>query len=88
VNTVEIKTAELVALASKYGITSKIEKVSDSYIVISYASKNLTTKVSITEAGNATVKTWERKHVIANSSFESKLASYKAIADRKVGVAA
>ena len=84
-NAVETKAAELVALASKYGFDAKATKVNDEHISISYLSGNLSTRIQLTSAGNATVKTYERKNKIANSAFEGKLLDYKKIADRKRG---
>jgi hypothetical protein len=83
-NTVDTKVAELVNLAADYGFEATVEKIVDFYVIIRVAS-NLKIKVMQTEAGNATISTWERKHKILNSSLPSKLAHYKAIADRKAG---
>ena len=87
-NTVEIKAAELLAVASKYGFDGKVTKFGDSFIKISYLSGNLHSRIQLTASGNASVKTYERKNKIANLEFESKLAMYKQIADRKAGVSA
>lgn len=79
---VDSKVAEIVSLAADYGFTASVEKIVDFYVIIRVAS-NLKIKVMQSEAGNATVSTWERKHKILNISLESKLAHYKAIADRR-----
>jgi hypothetical protein len=88
VNAVELKAAELVATAAKYGFDADVTRFGDSYILISYVSGNLSTRIQMTVAGNASVKTYERKNKITNYEFEYKLAEYKKIADRKAGVAA
>jgi hypothetical protein len=79
---VDSKVSETVALAADYGFTASVETIVDGYVIIRIAS-NLKVKVMQTEAGNAAVSTWERKHKILNSSLAPKLAHYKAIADRR-----
>ena len=81
-NKVQKKAQELIELASQYGIDTAVLNYSDEYIVIRYAH-NLKSRISKSEAGNALVKTWERKNIIPNSSLEPKLSWYKAINDRR-----
>jgi hypothetical protein len=81
---VDSKVSETVALAADYGFTASVETILDSYVIIRIAS-NLKVKVMQTEAGKASVITWERKHKIANGSLAPKLSWYKAIADRRAG---
>jgi hypothetical protein len=83
VNKVQLKALELINLASAYGIESRVILDTDSYIRISFASENLKVSIRESEAGNALVKTWERKHLVPNSSLEPKLSWYKAIKDRR-----
>jgi len=87
-NTVELKAAELLAIAARYGFEGKVTKFGDSFIKISYVSGNLHSRIQLTGLGNASVKTYERKDKIANLEFESKLAMYQQIANRRAGASA
>jgi hypothetical protein len=81
-NAVQSKVSQLVALAADYGFEAGVTNISDSYVIV-YINSNLRCKVVKTEAGNASVTTFERKQKLANSSLEPKLSWYKAIADRR-----
>ena len=82
-NAVQSKVSQLVALAADYGFEAGVTNISDSYVVVYMVSANLKCRVVETEAGNASVTTWERGHKVLNTSLEPRLSHYKAIADRR-----
>ena len=80
---VELKVRKLVAQAEYWGFEAGVTNISDKYVVVYMVSGNLKCRVVETEAGNASVTTWERGHKVPNSSLDKKLSYYKSMADRR-----
>lgn len=59
-NALEIKAAELVAIADEFGIKTEVQVMGDHLIYVRFGRTGITSQIIHTATGKASVKTWER----------------------------
>jgi hypothetical protein len=60
-NALEIKAAELVAIATEQGIQTEVQVQGDHLIYVRFGRTGITSRIIHTATGKANVKTWEHR---------------------------